>query len=131
MLKILRKYKKWIMAGVGAFLMISFLASDARLFDRGSGMDQDVIGKVGGEPVYGIDYQQAQREWDVIKQLGIGQTSMGPDGRPRPEFYSIAQISFLNRLGPAMQQNPFMAFSLSQKLVSDIDHTTYMLLLRE
>jgi hypothetical protein len=131
MLQTLRKNNKKIMAVLGVFLMIAFLASDARVMERMGAGGKDVIGKIAGEPVYAVDYRQAQNEWDTIKRLGIGQNSTGPDGQQRPEFYSIAQISFLNRLGPAMQQNPFMAFSLSQKLVSDIDHTTYLLLLRE
>ena len=69
MLATLRKNNKKIMAVIGVFLMIAFVA-DYRVRGRmgRGGSGSDVIGRIGADTIYGVEEQNARAEWDVLNK---------------------------------------------------------------
>ncbi|HEV8608288.1 MAG TPA: hypothetical protein VGQ99_23340 [Tepidisphaeraceae bacterium] len=132
MLAILRKNNKKIMAVIGVFLMIAFVA-DYRLKGRTGGRGgSDVIGRIDGETVHGIEYENARAEWEMLtKGLRIPQMIRGFDGRPQTEFFSFAELPLIQRFTVAMPQQPIVAIMAARRVTSQIEATTYLLLLRE
>src|SRR5437899_3332193 len=132
MLATLRKNNKKIMAVIGVFLMIAFVA-DYRVRGRmGNRRGSDVIGRVGGETVYGVEYQNARAEWEMLnKDLRFIRPARGSDGRQQMDYFSYAEWELIRRISAAFPQQPMIAVMAARRITSQIDGTTYMLLLRE
>ncbi|HEV8378897.1 MAG TPA: hypothetical protein VGP99_08605 [Tepidisphaeraceae bacterium] len=132
MLATLRKNNKKIMAVIGVFLMIAFVA-DYRVRGRNTGHGSDVIGHIGSESIFGVEYQNARAEWEVLnKELRFARpVSRGPDGRPQGDYFSFAEWELIRRISFATPQQPILAVMAARRMVSQIEATTYLLLLRE
>src|SRR4051812_5522241 len=132
MLATLRKNNKKIMAVIGVFLMIAFVA-DYRVRGRNQGRTgSDVVGRINGDTIYGVEYQNARAEWEVLnKELRIGRQVRGPDGRPQADYFSFAEWELIKRIQFATPQQPIVAVMAARRLVSQMDATTFLLLLRE
>src|SRR6185503_6283544 len=130
MLAILRKNNKKIMAVIGVFLMIAFVA-DYRVRGRNQGRSgSDVVGRIGSDTIYGVEYQNARNEWDVLnKELRLGRR--GPTGRMGEDSFSFAEWELIKRISPAAPQQPIVAVMAARRIVSQMEATTYLLLLRE
>src|SRR5437867_565006 len=133
MLATIRKNNKKIMAVIGVFLMIAFVA-DYRVRGRMGGRGgSDVIGRIGSETVYGVEYQNARAEWEVLnKELRVPRRMDRGFGNEQPqrELISLAEAPLFDRLSLATPQ-PIAAAIGARRIVSQIDATTYLLLLRE
>ena len=129
MLAMLRKNNKKIMAVLGVFLMIAFVA-DYRVRGRmGKGTGSEVVGRIGSETIYGVEYQNARGEWDMLtKELRFIRRSQ--DARQVSDF-SYAEWELIKRINAAYPQNPRIAVEGARRIVQQIDGTTFMLLLRE
>jgi len=130
---VLRKYSKKIMAILGALLMVSFLADYrggcARMRSRAA---NDVVGHIGGETIHGTEHDSARGEWEMLtKELRFVRPARSPDGRQQFETFSYAEWELIKRIAAAYPQQPVIALMGARKITSQIDATTFMLLLRE
>ncbi|MCC6661514.1 MAG: hypothetical protein IT437_11580 [Phycisphaerales bacterium] len=71
MLKLLRKYNKWIMVVGGSLLMLAFLVPQA-IQQFGADPRSQVVARLDGEPIRASDENLAQREIHALKQLTGG-----------------------------------------------------------
>src|SRR4051812_20353507 len=128
----LRKNNKKIMAVLGVFLMIAFGWPTFR-GKNASRSGSELIGHIGGEKNYNDEYQNARAEWEVLnKELRVPRRLDRGFGQQQPqlELISLAEAGLFDRLAQATPQ-PMAAMIGARQIVSQIDPTTYMLLLRE
>ncbi len=134
MMDYLRKNNKKILAIVGVFLMIAFVADYRGLARRqGYSRSETVIGKVGSEEIRTSEYDDAEAEWQALTQ-GMKLVLKGPQVRVIPINLAedILRGHLLRELGPQYAQ--FAGQIVQQparRTVGSIDATTYMLLLHE
>lgn len=67
MVKLLRKYNKWLLAGFGSFLLVTWLVSGPGTF--GGDPRKRVVATVGGEKIIATDMQHAELEYRAVKEL--------------------------------------------------------------
>ena len=131
MISILRKNNKKIMAVLGVFLMIAFGWPTFR-GRNAARSGSEVVGRIGSDTIYGVEYQNARGEWETLnKELRFFRPSRGSDGRQQFDSFSYAEWELIKRINAAYPQNPMVAVMGARRITSQIDGTTYMLLLRE
>jgi len=130
---VLRKYSKKIMAILGVFLMIAFVAElGMRGRQRSGRSGSDVIGRIGSDTIFGLEYDNARAEWETLtKELRFIRPGRGPDGKQQFDYFSYAEWELIRRINAAYPQNPMIAVMGARRITSQIDATTFMLLLRE
>ncbi len=82
MTKLLRKYNKWLLAGFGSFLLVTWLVSGSGSF--GQDPRKRVVAKIGDRNIRAIDMLLAEQEYRSLKQFvpGVISLQLGVDGGP-------------------------------------------------
>ena len=139
MIHILRKYNKKILAVLGVFLMISFLADlGFRRYNRMPG-DGASPGKFGKQAISAAEYQYAYQAWQMLRGRDLGfpqQAGVGPNGQPQYTLIPVMDIQLAGRLAPAIP-TPYRemalqyALSTAKQILQQLDAMGFLLLLKE
>jgi len=125
MLHILRKYNKKILAVVGVFLMVSFVADLG--FRRYSRMPGETIspGKIGETKLSPTDFRYAVIEWQMLRgrEMILG-------------MFPVMELQLAARLAPAFaspdrNQSIQQALSAASQILRQIEPLDFLLLLKE
>lgn len=76
MVKLLRKYNKWILVIGGSLLMVAFLLGQT-LQQLGQGAGGGTALTVAGEDVSVVEFQQATREVDALRPISVARGILG------------------------------------------------------
>lgn len=68
MFKIVKKYQKQVLAVLGVFLMITFVANLGSV--PGTSSYNPIMGHIGATPLHASDYEQARKNWQLLKRFG-------------------------------------------------------------
>ena len=130
MIKILRKYNKKILAVLGVFLMISFIADlGFRRYGRLQGEGQSP-GAIGKQAITTAEYQYAWQAWQMLRggMAGLAQPiGLGPDGQP--EYLTLMDSQLAIKLAGSLP--PQYALGTARAILRKLTPTDFLLLLKE
>ena len=106
------------MAVLGVFLMIAFGWPTFR-GRNAARSGSEVVGRIGSDTIYGVEYQNARGEWDMLnKELRFFRPTRGSDGRQQFDSFSYAEWELIKRINAAYPQNPMVWIRTSRSGIS-------------
>jgi hypothetical protein len=131
MVRLIKKYKKQLLAVFGVLLMVAFVADyGVRRVGRSRESDAGSGSFVGDEAIRVSEMRRAHNDWYVLTQRErIEQQVRGYMGQPQQASFSLAEFLLADRLTPALGREG--GLQAARIILKEMDATSYLLLLRE